>query len=426
MLSGQVKQQSDTDYSSASGTLTFTRTYRSDTRGWAHNYQAFAVDFNQPNLDAKPDNACVKMVGQGTEKVACPRMAGRRLANDVGVRRGNGRLKYFGSNSDLLPATDINDRVTPILDSAGKKTGWTVTNAQAQTVETYDLTGRLQKTKALNGQILSFAYSDASTPARIAAKPRLLTRVTDHFGRKLNFTYDAKGRMATMQDPAGQQYLYSYDDFDNLTKVTYPDGKFKTYVYNEPELTSGTDLPFALTGIIDENNVRFASFGYDALGKAVSTEHAGGVNRHVVTSTDPNTIIDTDALGAERSYLFSSELGARRASGMIQQAPGWPYQSTASSSVSYDSNGNVAMTGDLDARMITYEYDLTRNLENGAHGGSVDAAEQENQHQLASHIPFASEDRRTSAFDHLRVLRQRHLVEAHDPGNRGYQWFTGS
>ena len=363
ILSGGVKQQTETDYLSGSGTLQFTRTYRSDLRGWAHNYQAFALDFTQSNPGTMPDNACVKSTAQATGAVLCTRLAGRRLPNDFGVRRGNGRLKYFGSSTDLLPAKDIDDRVTPITDAAGKRTGWSVTNARAQTLETYDLTGRLQKTKALNGQALTFSYSTTSTPTTVAPKPGLLTQVTDHFGRKLGFIYDAKGRMTKMKDPAGQEYLYGYDGLDNLTTVTYPDGKIRTYVYNEPELTSGTDLPFALTGIIDENNVRFASFGYDATGKAVSTEHAGGVNKHTIAEASQGELTDTDALGAVRTYSFSMEAGALRAGGMYQPAPKWPYGSVASTTVQYDSNGNVKTTNDLDSWETVYEYDLTRNLE---------------------------------------------------------------
>ena len=361
VLSGGVKQQTETDYTSGSGTLEFSRTYRSDTRRWEHNYQAFAVDFTQNNTATMPDSACAKGIGRAAGKVICPHFAGRRLPNDFAVRRGNGRLKYFGNDTNLLPAKDINDRVTPVLDTAGKKTAWSVTNAQARTQETYDLTGRLQKTTALNGQILTFAYSDATTPVAIAPKTGLLIRVTDYFGRKLNFTYDATGRMATMKDPAGQEYRYGYDSFDNPTSVTYPDGKVRTYVYNEPDLTAGADLPFALTGVIDENNIRFASFSYDAAGRAVATEHAGGVNKHTIVPAGPNQVADTDALGAVRTYNFSSYLGARRATGMTENTPFMGY--TPSTTVSYDENGNVSMTSDLDSKTITYTYDLTRNLE---------------------------------------------------------------
>ncbi|NHZ84236.1 hypothetical protein F2P44_34125 [Massilia sp. CCM 8695] len=61
--------------------------------------------------------------------------------------------------------------------------------------------------------------------------------------------YDVKGRIAEMIDPAGKSTLYEYDGAsggcipgneasvackaNNLTKVTYPDGKSQTYWYNE-------------------------------------------------------------------------------------------------------------------------------------------------------------------------------------------------
>ena len=54
---------------------------------------------------------------------------------------------------------------------------------------------------------------------------------------------------------------YGYDtNTGNLISVTYPDGKSKQYLYEK----SSTDmaLAYALTGIIDENGKRFATFDY--------------------------------------------------------------------------------------------------------------------------------------------------------------------
>jgi YD repeat-containing protein len=48
-----------------------------------------------------------------------------------------------------------------------------------------------------------------------------------------------------MTDPAGGLYQYAYDANNNLTSVTYPDSKTRTYVYNEPANTSGANLPNA-------------------------------------------------------------------------------------------------------------------------------------------------------------------------------------
>ena len=96
--------------------------------------------------------------------------------------------------------------------------------------------------------------------------------MTDDFARALNFTYDAANRVTSMVDPAGGTYTYAYDSANNLTSVTYPDTTARGYIYNEAVYTANTNLPNALTGIVDENGTRFAIFKYDTRGWASSTE----------------------------------------------------------------------------------------------------------------------------------------------------------
>jgi RHS repeat-associated protein len=52
-------------------------------------------------------------------------------------------------------------------------------------------------------------------------------------GIKTEWTYDTFGRIRTKTDDPTTGYIltYDYDDFDHLTKVTYPDGTFEQYIY---------------------------------------------------------------------------------------------------------------------------------------------------------------------------------------------------
>ena len=63
-------------------------------------------------------------------------------------------------------------------------------------------------------------------------------------------------------------YKYSYDSYHRLVRVEYPDGTTRQYHYEN------ADFYYALTGITDENGVRYATFAYDSQGRAISTEHA--------------------------------------------------------------------------------------------------------------------------------------------------------
>ena len=102
----------------------------------------------------------------------------------------------------------------------------------ADNTETYNSIGVLQSIVSRSGLAITLSYD---------ANGRLAT-VSDTFGHQLAFAYDASDHLSTMTDPAGGQFIYQYTG-SNLTSVTYPDGKTRTYVYNEAANTSNTNLP---------------------------------------------------------------------------------------------------------------------------------------------------------------------------------------
>ncbi|WP_211444616.1 RHS repeat protein [Collimonas humicola] len=368
-----IEKLTETDYAgSGANALRFSRTYRSDRNTWVNNYQVAGVDFTAPQQVLNANSiysGCYPGTGNQTGRPYCFAYAPTGLANDFAVQRGNGRMLAFGTTSNLSPAADINDRVTKTDDG----TSWKVYNADNDSTEIYDLTGRLQTSTARDGQVQTWTYSDVSTPVNIAPKSGLLIRVTDHFGAQLNFTYDAAARMVKMTDPAGGIYSYAYDEAsstmlagsspaNNLTSVTYPDGKKRTYWYNEQDKTANTNLQVALTGITDENSARYAIITYNSAGKAVSTELAGGVQKFAVSY--PNLFTQssvTDPLGTTRTYNFQTVLGVVKSTGQSQ--PSGAGCSAASNSTAYDANGNVATSTDFNGNVTTYNYDLARNLE---------------------------------------------------------------
>ncbi|MFX7793206.1 RHS repeat domain-containing protein, partial [Acinetobacter baumannii] len=68
----------------------------------------------------------------------------------------------------------------------------------------------------------------------------------------------------------------AYDINGNLTSVTYPDNKTRRYIYDNP------NFPYALTGLTDENGARFTTWTYDAQGRAISSEHASGIENYTL------------------------------------------------------------------------------------------------------------------------------------------------
>jgi YD repeat-containing protein len=257
---------------------------------------------------------------------------------------------------------DEAETLTRSVDGAGNTTGWTYYSASDDSYEQYDAAGHIVSATSRMGVSQTLTYDGQGR----------LTAVTDAFGRSLTLTYVntpgiTANYIATMTDPAGAVYQYGYDAIGNLQTVTYPGGAVRTYVYNESALTSGTNQPFRLTGIIDELGNRYASFGYDALGNAISTEHAGGVQKYSVTTVSGDqingpSIINTvaDPLGVSRNYAFDIVLGVPRFKGVDQPCNHCGGLNHAS--VSLDSAGNALSRSDFNGNKTCYQYN-SRNLE---------------------------------------------------------------
>ncbi len=297
-------------------------------------------------------------------------------ATTVWLSRPDGKLfTYSLAGGVWTTDADTTDKLVQVQDTQGKITGWTYTQA-AGTVETYNAIGMLASIRNRAGltQIMTYTASTAAAP--IAG---LLLTVADSFGRNLSFTYDAAKRVSTMTDPVGGVYTYAYDANSRLISVTYPEGAVRQYVYDD-----GNYLRL-LTGIIDENGNRYATWTYDASGKAISSEHGTGVEKVTLTYNPGSTMI-VDALGTTRTQSFSLVANVTKSTGQSQ--PGGAGCSAASSATTYDANGNVASRADFNGNKSCYAYDPARNLETarveGLASGSVCPAD------VAAYTPVAN------------------------------------
>jgi YD repeat-containing protein len=135
----------------------------------------------------------------------------------------------------------------------------------------------------------------------------------------------------------------------------------RKYVYEDP-------LNFyLLTGIVDENSGRFATWHYNDKGRAISSEHAGGVERQSLSfggdaKVGPRWTDVTDALSVTRRYTFTLNAGLWLVSSVDQ--PAGAGSAVASSSTSYDKAGNLASHTDFNGTTTTYSYDVVRALQN--------------------------------------------------------------
>jgi len=292
------------------------------------------------------------------------------------ARRPNGQVLAFKKISGVWqPDGDVNAQLVEVFNASNQLTGRRLTIGNGDEVENYDLAGRLTSIQDRSGRTQTLAHSDGTggpnggflldangNPTTTVIPAGTLIRVTDPFGRVLGFGYDTSSRIAKVTDPDGGIYRYQYGANNNIATVTYPDLHTRQYLYNEAANTVGANLPRALTGIVDENGIRYATFKYDAQGRGVSTEHGSGVDKSVLAYTvdasgNPASTNVTDARGTSRTYTFESVLGVIKVNGLDQ--PG----SSSFQAQTYDGHGNVVSRIDWNSNRTNYTYDLARNLE---------------------------------------------------------------
>jgi RHS repeat-associated protein len=146
---------------------------------------------------------------------------------------------------------------------------WTFTNTSPGQLPIVD--ARLSSITQRNGWTMNLTYNAANQ----------LTQATNAFGRSLAFAYNGSGQLAQVTTPDGRAISYSYAANGAVQTVNYPAANgataSKTYHY---EVTA---FPQLLTGITNEAGQRYATFAYDDTGRAVGTQHAGGVDNYAIS-----------------------------------------------------------------------------------------------------------------------------------------------
>ena len=294
----------------------------------------------------------------------------------IAAVRGDGSVVSFISNGAAINAS------WPTRDRLVRSSqGYSYYDADRATVEAYSSTGQLAQMARSSGESLSFVYSDSATPTNIAPGPDYLIAAIDAFGRRLDFGYAAAGagtKLVAVVGPSGVPITLSYDGAGNLTSLRWQDGSSKVFSY------AASGFPNALTGITDELAVRYAAFSYDMAGRAVSSQHAGGLDAYSVTYGTPpevstsftfipaaNSILEQfswspptasistptgTVLGLQAAMLS----GSPRVSGVSQ--PGGSGCAASTSASAYDANNNLSQSDDFDGNRTCYVSDPARNL----------------------------------------------------------------
>jgi RHS repeat-associated protein len=268
------------------------------------------------------------------------------------VLRPDGRNFVYQLNSGAWQAdADVVGKLVQLTDQSGAFTGWQYQEQDGREVEDYDGLGRLIGITRSDGQSVVLVYNNGVIQNK--QNDYLPSSITAQDGRHLTLSYDSSGRLAQLIDPAGGTYIYAYDALSRLTSVTYPDGKSKNYKYGELQYTNQTDLPTALTSIVDEKGNTFAIFNYQADGRAISTEHAGGVEKYAMVYNADGTTSMTTPTGALQLRAFVMPNGVQKISSISTTANG----ATKVSTYSYDAAGRADLVTDAAGVKTDYDYD---------------------------------------------------------------------
>lgn len=305
--------------------------------------------------------------------------------NVVNALRPDGRIVHFVQSGGTW-GTWSDEKATLVeLTSGGIRSGWRL-SLTSNEIDTYDAGGRLVLSQQVNGRRYSFTYTDGSISSPNGAVVRdaagaplvppqpvrsgTLLRVTDDFGRALEFGYDIAGRTVRLDAGNGFEIRYLYDTQNRLSEVVFPDttaiesdNPRRRYLYEHPNFASH------LTGIVDEKGVRYATFDYEPSGAAFGTRYLlaqSSVMNYTLNhspwrweSTATQTVITP--LGSQVSKQFRNILGKARLISSSQ--PAGSGCGPSSSALTYDVQANVTSRTDFNNNKICYANDLLRNLE---------------------------------------------------------------
>ena len=358
-----TKVASETDYSGAGfDQIGLTRNYRSR---WAVGVAGGAIGFKPGSSSGA---GWMHGFERGVHEMTFAPVPTQR------VSRADGTVYTFvrRAGADGIPGwvaeAGLFDTLVELKDPGGMRTGWQYLARPDDAVETYSADGKLQSIRQRNGWLTTLSYSDAATPIAsyvadgAAARPGLLIAVTNQFGRRLRFVYDGAGRIVQVLPPGalkdgatgGDQapIRYAYDASGNLASVTWQDGSVKRYHYDDTRFTAH------LTGITDELGVRIGTYAYDAQGRAISSEGAGGGERYTFQYNSSTQSRVTAPDGISRIYGFAVNNGVSRPTSV--SAP-CPLCGTTSQSTTY--GDGAAANGGEGAR--------SQPIKSVAHDGSV-------------------------------------------------------
>lgn len=216
----------------------------------------------------------------------------------IQVNRQDGKILEFHNESGIwMSDADVTETLAQVDSTWEFKT-------TDDRIERYNDRGQLLSSTSRNSQVTQYHYNAND----------LLAQITGPFGRTLGFAYDISRRLISLTTAENTQIHYSYDTNNNLISVTYPDNTpgnltdnpYKIYHYED------VNFPHHLTGITNENGIRYATWSYNNNGLAILSEHANSAEKVELVYNSDGTTTVTNSLGQVKTYTFETQYGIRK------------------------------------------------------------------------------------------------------------------
>ncbi|WP_448096667.1 RHS repeat-associated core domain-containing protein [Luteibacter yeojuensis] len=273
------------------------------------------------------------------------------------VQEDGSEIRFIKKGDIFIPAEGGRGSVREHPDN-----GWLYTWPDL-TAEHYDDQGRLRTRTDPNGNTVALHYDEIEVG--IGLKTKVLVRVSDEQGRELKLGYDRLGRVETVDQPDGGRIRYDYSgdileglDAD-LVKVTYPDGRHATYLYDEPAM--GGTVNHKLTGIVGGDGERFATFLYDSKNRAFRSAHGNNTEYTKISFDEDDGEVHVENGDLLRSEVWTpSYVDGRIRLGQRQEKF---RDGEVTRSFDYLGGSLVARQTDYLGVPTSYRYDTERRLE---------------------------------------------------------------
>ena len=263
------------------------------------------------------------------------------------AERPNGQVLSFGWNGNQW-VSDADVDVT--LSNPGGGAVWVLHDTD-DTEESYSVVSAGEavpaSVRARNGYTQTLNYNGLQ-----------LASVLDSYGRQLSFSYQG-GLLASVTTPDGTSFSYGFDasgfngsTLDRLVSITFSDATVQRYSYQN------SSLPWALTGITDENGDGFAQWSYDSAGRVTSSLHGSNTGADytsfIYNGDDSRTVTGPGA--QQELYKFATIQGAPKLVEVDRLASS--NVAAATRTLTYDANGYLASETDWKGNSTTYVNDV--------------------------------------------------------------------